>query len=186
MATKLRATNKMSNDAALAETIKVNNAISGRSRPAAKKATKRPANFTDLGAETPPVSSAYAHFKWPKKLAACADRYYTLKQKRLAMQKEVDALEEEEKALKDHLINNLPKAEATGVAGQLCRVSVVTKSVPQVQDWETFYKYIKRTGDFSLLHKRVSTEAVQERWDAGKAVPGVTAFNAVTLSVNKV
>ena len=77
-------------------------------------------------------------YKFPKTMGACADRIYELKNKRLAMQKEVDAVEAEEKALKEHIINTLPKSETTGVAGKLARVTVVTKQVPQVKDWEAF------------------------------------------------
>lgn len=124
-------------------------------------------------------------YKFPKALGACADRFFELREKRLAMQKEVDAVEAEEKALKEHLIQNLPKSEASGVAGKKCRVSVVTKPIPQVEDWDAVYKYIKRTGSFELLQRRLADGAVKERWEAGKEIPGVTHFNVVTLSVNK-
>jgi len=125
-------------------------------------------------------------YKFPKTMAACADRYYELREKRLAMAKEVAAVEAEEKALKDYLINTLPKSEASGVAGKLARVTVVTKAVPQVVNWDDFYKYIKRTGEFDLLNKAVSKTAVEARWDNKKKVPGVEPFTVVTLSVNKV
>lgn len=125
-------------------------------------------------------------YKFPKTLGACADRVYELRRKRLEMQKEVDAVEAEEKALREHIINTLPKSEATGAAGKLARVTVVTKSVPQVTDWGKFYAYVKKTGQFDLMSRRLSDTAVKERWEAGKEVPGVTHFNAVTLSINKV
>ena len=71
-----------------------------------------------------------APVKFPKTLGACADRVYELRAKRLAAQKDVDAIEAEEKALKEHIINTLPKSETTGVAGKVARVTVVTKQVP--------------------------------------------------------
>jgi hypothetical protein len=125
-------------------------------------------------------------YKFPKALAACADKYYQLKEQKAAAQKLVDAIDAEGKALKEHLINTLPKSEASGVAGKLARVTVVTKPVPQVKDWEKFYKYVKKTDQFELLQRRLSDAAVKERWDAGKQVPGVESFNVVTLSVNKI
>lgn len=125
-------------------------------------------------------------FKFPKSIGVCADKLYEIRQKRLAMQKEVDAVEAEEKALKEHIINTLPKSEATGASGKLARVTVITKEVPQVEDWETFYKHIKKSGQFELLGKRLSDAAIKERWEAGKEVPGITHFKAVTLSLNKV
>lgn len=124
-------------------------------------------------------------YKFPKTMAACADQYYLLRERRLAEQKKVDAIEAEEKAIKEHIINTLPKSEASGVAGKVARVTVVKKVVAQVKDWDKFFKYIKKTGEFDLMQRRVSDSAVQERWEAGKTVAGVESFNALTLSVNK-
>ena len=125
-------------------------------------------------------------YKFPKTMGACADRIYELKNKRLAMQKEVDAVEAEEKALKEHIINTLPKSETTGVAGKLARVTVVTKQVPQVKDWEAFWKKFNKKTDTDLLQRSLSKAAVEARWEAGKEIAGVEAFTAVTLSINKV
>lgn len=125
-------------------------------------------------------------FKFPKQLGACADRLYQLRQKRLEMQKEVDKVAAEESALKNHIIENLPKSEASGVAGKLARVTVVTKQIPQVKDWDAFYKYVKKTGSFDLMQKRLTDAAIKERWEAGKEIPGVEHFNAVSVSINKV
>lgn len=125
-------------------------------------------------------------FKFPKALGACADRLYELRQKRLEEQKKVDLIEAEEKALKEHIIQNLPKSEASGVAGKLARVTVVTKEIPQVEDWDAFYKYVKKTGNFDLMQRRLTDAAVKERWGAGKEIPGVKHFQAVSVSINKV
>jgi len=124
--------------------------------------------------------------KFPKTLGACADRIYELRAKRLTAQKEVDAIEAEEKALKEHIINTLPKSETTGVAGKLARVTVVTKQVPQVKDWEAFWKSFNKKTDTDLLQRSLSKAAVEARWEAGKKIAGVEAFTAVTLSINKV
>jgi len=125
-------------------------------------------------------------FKFPKAIGACADKLYQLRERRLMMQKEVDLVEEEEKALKEYLISTLPKSEANGVAGKVARVTVVTKPVPQVKDWDLFYKYVKKSGEFELMQRRLSDTAIRERWEAGKQVPGVESFNVVSISINKV
>lgn len=125
-------------------------------------------------------------YKFPKALGACADKLFELRNKRLAMQKDVDAVAAEETALKNHIIENLPKSEASGVAGKLARVTVVTKQIPQVKDWDAFYKYVKKTGSFDLMQKRLTDAAIKERWEAGKEIPGVEHFNAVSVSINKV
>lgn len=126
-----------------------------------------------------------AKFKVPKTLGACADLLYTTRERRLKLQKEAAELEAQEKTIKDHIINTLPKSEASGVAGKLARVTVTTKEVPSVKDWDKLYKYIKKTGEFDLFQRRLVNDAVQERWEAGKEIPGVERFTAVSVSINK-
>lgn len=125
-------------------------------------------------------------YKFPKALGACADKLYQLREARLAKQKEALDLETEEKALKEHLINTLPKSQSSGIAGKVARVTVIKKPVPQVKDWDKFYKHIKKTGDFELLQRRLTDTAIKERWENGKTIPGVESFNVVTVSINKV
>jgi hypothetical protein len=132
------------------------------------------------------MAAAKPVFKMPKTLALCADELYKTREARLVAQKAVEALESKESALKEHLINNLPKSDASGVAGKLARVTIVTKVIPQVKDWDKFYKFIKKTGSFDLMQRRLTDTAVQERWDNGKEVPGVEPFNVVKVSLNKV
>jgi hypothetical protein len=125
-------------------------------------------------------------FTIPKSPAACADLLFTTREKRLVIQKEAEALEKQEAAIKDHLIKTLPKNDAGGIQGKLARVTLVTKSKPTVEIWDEFYAYISRTKSFELLQKRVNEAAVIERWENKKEVKGVGRFNAVTVSVNKV
>lgn len=121
----------------------------------------------------------------PKTLGAAVDALYSTRQRRLEVQKEVDALASFEAELKEHLIQTLPKSDASGVAGRLARATITTKIVPTVEDWDLFYAYVRKTKDFSLLQKRVGEAAIAERWDAGKEVPGVARFRAVGVGVNK-
>ncbi len=125
-------------------------------------------------------------YRFPKALGACADRLYELKEARLVVQKQADAIEQEEKALKAHLIDTLPKSKAEGVSGTVANVKIVRKEVPQVKDYEAFYAHVKKTGSFDLLQRRLNDAAVKERLDAGKVIPGVEVFTAVSVSLTKV
>lgn len=125
-------------------------------------------------------------FKLPKTLGACADLIFSTRARRLALQKEVDALQAQETALKEHFIATVPKSDAAGVTGRLARVTVGTKDIPTVKDWEAFHKYVKKSGRFDLLQRRLSTEAVTEMLEAGEKLPGVEVFHAKVVSINKV
>jgi hypothetical protein len=56
---------------------------------------------------------------------------------------------------------------------------------PAIDDWNTFYKYVAESGQFELLHKRLSSTAFRERWDAGEAIPGTTTSDVWELTVRR-
>lgn len=124
-------------------------------------------------------------FKLPKTLGAAADELYAVRQARLKLVKEVEAKQRHETFLSEYLIEQLPVSEAEGVTGKVAKATVLRSEVPQVEDWDRFYKYILKSKDFSLLQRRVGVEAVRERWANDKAVPGVTVFHAKKISVTK-
>lgn len=137
-------------------------------------------------------------WKPPKSLGAAADALFKKREERLKLQKQVDQLEAEEGDLKHYLITQLPSADANGIAGKLCRVSLKKSDVPKVDDWPTFYSGIvanyqthlkKKTGlhdgAFAVLGRAVGKTGVAELWEAGKTVPGVGKFTVTTLSINK-
>lgn len=125
-------------------------------------------------------------FKLPKSLAACADMLYTTRQERLDVQKKVDEFKEREELLRTHIINTLPKSEASGISGKIANAKIVTKDVPRVEDWDAFYKYVHKNQAYELLQRRLNDAGIQERWDDDKTVPGVGKFTTVSVSVTKV
>ncbi len=137
-------------------------------------------------------------FKAPKTLAAAADKVYELRESRLSLTRQADGFKAEEGFLREHLIENIPKGDATGVVGKVVRVVIKTDVIPVAEDWSKLYEHIvetylahkkKKTGQhdaaFALLNKAVNGASVKEQWEAGKAVPGVGKFNSKSLSINK-
>lgn len=133
-----------------------------------------------------PSTKAVKAAKLPKTLAGCADRYYLVREERLAAQKQVDALQAEESALKERLIAELPKSEASGIAGRVARASVTSRPTYQAKDWDKIRAYVIKNQAFDLLQKRLNQEAVDERFAAKKKIPGIEIFNVVSLSCTKV
>ena len=153
-------------------------------------------------ADKPAAKAAAPKLKAPKTLAAAADRAYTVREERLAItreaEKRAEPLKVEEAFLREHLIENLPKSDATGVAGSLVRVTVKSGVAAQADDWDKIYGWIvdsvvaarKKKSDvpyaaFAILRRALAEEAVKEMWEAGKAIPGVGRFNTKSLSFNK-
>jgi len=117
--------------------------------------------------------------------AARVDLRYAVERQRLAVQKCAEALKEIETELNNWFIENLPKEQSSGLAGQQARIQLKTKIMPQVEDWNKLYKHIQKTGEFELLQRRLGDGAIKERWEAKKDVPGVGHFNAITVSCTK-
>lgn len=124
--------------------------------------------------------------KFPKELGACADLLYKMKADRLAQSKKLEAMEKDEKELKEHIIATLPKSKASGVAGKVARVTVTNKEIPQVEDWTKFYSYVKKHNRFDLMQRRLAEKAVNDMLDEGEKVPGVRVFKTPVVGLNKV
>ena len=133
---------------------------------------------TELKAAKPTV-------KLPKSLAACVDLLYTTQQARYAAQKELSKMEAVEAAIKARLIDELPVSQATGLAGRVALAQIKVKDVPTIEDDKKFYAYVKKNNAFDLLQRRLSAEAVELRWAAKKAIPGVGVFHAKKVSITK-
>lgn len=73
-----------------------------------------------------------------------------------------------------------------GVTGKVGRVEVKSKDIASVEDWDAFYKHIKKKGEFELLNRAVNQKAVKERWEQGKQVPGVGTFVKKVISLTGV
>lgn len=138
-------------------------------------------------------------FKAPKTLAECADRLHSTRQLRLDLQKQVDAYAAEESFLSEHLIKNLPKSQATGIAGKLIRATVVDKDVFQIksdpdkgteQSWTELRDYIvknnkKNPGVWGLLNKAINQATAKEMDSAGKLPPGLAKISVPKISLTK-
>lgn len=123
----------------------------------------------------------------PTALGELADHLYKIRESRLEIERSVEKLKVEEGAIREHLIQTLPKQElATGIAGKVGKVTIKPAVVAQLKDDAKLYAYIKKTGDFDLLQRRLNEGAIKARWEAGKAVPGVEPFDVLKVSVTAV
>ena len=119
------------------------------------------------------------------KLAQAVDEYYKTREARLALDKEAAAMKKKETELKEFLVQNISKSDATGVCGKLMRATVKPKVEPTAEDWSKIWPYITKNKAYDLVQKRLSTPAVHERWDDGKELPGVGRIQVIDISLTK-
>lgn len=164
-------------------------------------AIEKPARASRAAATVPDKevakTSKEAGVKIPKSLAACADMLYEMERRRYVLQKEVDAMKSAETAIREHLINNLPKSDALGIAGKIARATIKEKEIVELVGSETdrfekVYDFIlkngrKNPGVWSLLQRRLGEAAAKELIDAGKgALIGAKLGKVPTVSLTKV
>lgn len=123
--------------------------------------------------------------KLTRNMAQMADLYYRLREERAVLNKEVNSIDADIKAVREHLINGLEKGEASGISGKLARVWVDVSQEPVVENWNDFYKYVSRNKRFDFLQRRLNPLAIKLVWDDGKKIPGVKSFGVVKLHVGK-
>lgn len=111
-------------------------------------------------------------------------QYYDLREQRLKLQREADALEQQEK---DILYEITKEFNADSVKHSVDGFTMLAKrkDVPTVRDWSATLAYIKETGQVDLLQKRLTDSAVKARWDAGIEVPGVELTHKYAVTITK-
>lgn len=125
----------------------------------------------------------------PKKMAEVADLWFSTRAARLALQKQVDALEAREAQLKSHIIDNLPASSATGIRGKLVAVVIEKKDRAELADFDAFTDFIvknRKKGAFALMNRALNAKAIKEYWDMGQQVPGVNQVAYKTLSYSAI
>lgn len=122
--------------------------------------------------------------KFPKTLGGVADALYKLRAQRLAAQKVVDQLKADQIALEQHAFELLAKHDASRATGKVGQVSRGEEYLPKIVDWDVFYKYIKRTGQFEFLNRAPNRAAFKERWALGKGVPGTESYGRAKINIS--
>ena len=80
-----------------------------------------------------------------------------------------------------HTMNEAGLSKAASDIGH--SVTMAKKAHPTITDWDQFYAYVTSTNSFDLLHKRLSSTAFRDRWDAGEIIPGAVTADVWGVSV---
>ena len=114
--------------------------------------------------------------------------YISVRAQRLLLDKEAAKIKELEDELHKAIVIKFREGDITaqGATNGLVKMSEIIEPVVQGEDWPVVWEYIRETGDFSLLHKRITATAVKEHWDAGEEIPGVGRMTKYKLSVSGV
>jgi hypothetical protein len=113
------------------------------------------------------------------------DQYIAARTQRLAKDKEAEELKEFEELLKKAIIAKYQEQGINALGAKNGTVKMTKLVEPVAENWQEIWDYIKETGRFELLHRRLANLAVKELWNDGQVLPGIGQQDVYKLSVTK-
>lgn len=118
------------------------------------------------------------------------EKIYELKERKAALQEEINKIKEAEEKLEGFLLWSLQNSGLTKMGVEsptLGKVTIFsrTKTSYRVGDWDTVLDYVKCNNAYDLLVKNVSSTAVKEFAEQGMEVPGLNVFQEEVVSIRK-
>jgi hypothetical protein len=116
-------------------------------------------------------------------LAELIDAFVAEKNKRDDLQEQVKECTRRMTTLEGDIMSQMSEAGISQAGSDKASCFMRQTKQPAIVDWNAFYGYVAETKQFELLHKRLSSTAFKERWDAGEAIPGTTATEVWDLRI---
>jgi hypothetical protein len=120
---------------------------------------------------------------FPSTIGGCLAALAKILKDKEKIEVKLQPLAEQEKALREHLINTFKKDELNGSRGSGLVASIVTTRSPKIGDWEKFWAFAKKKGNDDLLPRSISSAAWRARVEEGRTVPGVEIFTNTGLRI---
>ena len=118
-------------------------------------------------------------------LGEAIDSLYGLREKRLALAKQVEELKGLEVEQRSIVLKLLGSNKLESARGLLAVATRTVKEFPRVVDWDSFGAFVLRNKALDLLQRRPSTEGCASRWEEGVEIPGVEKDTSVDISLRK-
>jgi hypothetical protein len=94
-------------------------------------------------------------------------------------------LQEERARLESQLLQQFDAAGVSKATGSLATVSISERVVPNVEDWDVFWEFIKDQNAPYLLERRPAAVAYREMLENMGEIPGTKPFIKRTLNMRK-
>lgn len=129
----------------------------------------------------------------PKALPRRVDALYEMRERRMAIarqvkevEKQIAELRDSEEELAQELAKELRKQGGTKLSGTVATFSPGSLDIFSVEDWDAFYAFIEENSAFECLERRPARGALKERIiENGEKVPGVKADKKFSFSLTK-
>lgn len=122
----------------------------------------------------------------PTTTGGIIDALFEIREQKRELARQDRALSEKTEALERLLFERLDAEETTKAAGRAASVSVSEEVVPSIEDWESFYEYVRKNDAFHLLQRRLNNAAWRETVELEGSPPqGTQPFTKRKLNLRK-
>lgn len=121
-----------------------------------------------------------------KAIGELIDSMSDIRERRRELAKEDTALKVEYDALEESLIQALTLQGTKSGASDIASATIKETSVANVQDWDVFHAWLRRTNRLYMLERRPAQAAFREFIESSrghKPPPGVQTFVKTTISL---
>ena len=91
-------------------------------------------------------------------------------------------LKMKQRELESQIAIKLQQEGIDKVSNDVCTLSLKAEVVPTVEDWDQFFEYLKETGQFELMQKRMAATAYRELIAMGVDIPGVKSTELTRIN----
>lgn len=109
-------------------------------------------------------------------LGKLADDFFLLREKKRAIEEQLEAVEQEMRIAEMELLSQLDAQQVTKVTGKMATVSISESVKPSVEDWSEFENYIHDNRYYHLLERRPSVLGCREIFEKVGRIPGVVPY----------
>src|SRR5574343_689738 len=120
------------------------------------------------------------------KIGAKIDQLHRLREKKRALEEQVNAVSAEMALLENALMEQMDSEGVTKSTGALATVGISETVKPNIEDWDAFYAYIHRHKYYHLLERRPSVTGCRELLETKGKIPGVVPFTQRKLNIRSV
>ena len=118
-------------------------------------------------------------------LGELIDSLYKQRASRLALEKQVEEMKQDEAATRELIQEQLKSVGLNSGRGSLATASIITKEGVTVTDWDALHAFIKKEDMMGLLHRRITIGLWKELRDSGVEVPGTESLILTDISLTK-
>lgn len=121
-----------------------------------------------------------------KTIGELADQLHKIREGIRELEEQVKAKKEEFDRVAIELLDAADAQQTLTGKGKLASFSIGESVVPQVKDWDAFYKFIGKHKYYHLLERRPSVSGCRELFDTKGAIPGVEKFTKRKINLRGV